>query len=424
MLSCAPSIMAALQYGGWRQVDPRPQRWNVRSPEANDRALNAKTLSSAAGYALPATTRSFPVYGKATLRPARRSGNVLGLTASECRRQPHLLRTLLGGTSFLDSSTQVPTSKGASLDMMTRVFRLCLLAVAFVLLPTYQASAQTTDDALAMQFYPSALDDIYTANHDPAGDIPRHVSTLRLDLAHSGSTDYIAAVYSNGKAARLKVIQATPAHVVAESQDATMGGAGRPYLEAVDIDNDGIPEIAVHFSRETWLYKFKNNALVLFGPSRQGTLCVTTNLGDTSFADLDGDGVLEILEEARESSDLPYIVYKLDQNGVFQKTAVGAAFFDQFVRGDGNPTTEERIFGSVAGANYVLRIVNGDQKKAGAVTSADVRLNGVLVAGPNDFKRTPRTLAIPVKLLATNTLDVTLRSEPGTIITVVVTRGE
>jgi VCBS repeat protein len=308
---------------------------------------------------------------------------------------------------------------------MIRTFHLCLLAVVFSLLPTYEAAGQASDDALAMQFYPSALDDIYTANHAPGGDIPRHVTILRLDLAHTGNTDFIAVAYSNGKAARLKVIQTTGTpHVVGESQDTTMGGAGRPVLEAVDIDNDGIPEIAVHFHRATWLYKFKNNALVLFGPSLQGTTCTTTNLGDTYFADIDGDGILEILEEAHGASDLTYIVHKLDQNGVFQKTSGGAAFFSGFERGDGNPTTEELTFAAVAGANYLLRIVNGDQKKAGTVTSADVRLNGVLVAGPNDFKGTPRTLALPVKLLASNTIDVTLRSDPGTVITITVTRGE
>lgn len=299
------------------------------------------------------------------------------------------------------------------------------IVVVVLLLPVHPILGQSADDTLAMQFYPSVLDDIYTANHDPDGAIPRYVSTLRLDLAHTGSTDFMAAAYSNGKAARLKVILTTGApHVVAEAQDATMGGAGRPALEAVDVDNDGIPEIAVHFRHETWLYKFKNNALILFGPSQQGTVCVTTNLGDAYFADLDGDGILEILEVAGGASDLTYIVHKLDQKGVFQRTSMGAAFFSQFERGDGDPATDEQIFAAVPGANYVLRIVNGDQNKASAVTSGDVRLNGALVAGPNDFKRTPRTLAIPVKLLASNTLDVTLRSEPGTVITITVTRGQ
>lgn len=50
--------MQALYYGGWQQVDLRPQRWNVWSPEANDRASHAKTLSSAAGYVLSAATIS------------------------------------------------------------------------------------------------------------------------------------------------------------------------------------------------------------------------------------------------------------------------------------------------------------------------------------------------------------------------------
>jgi hypothetical protein len=301
--------------------------------------------------------------------------------------------------------------------------QLCF-AIMIACLPSAAALAQS-DDALAMQFYPTVLDDMFTANHEPGDAIPRYVTTLRVDLAHTGTPDFLAAAYSNGKSSRLSVIQTTgTAHVIAQSQDFTMSGAGRPSLEAVDIDNDGIPEIAVHFSRATWLYKFKNNSLILFGPSRQGSVCPTTNLGDAYFADLDGDGVLEILEYAREASDLTYVVHKLDQNGVFQKTSVGAAFFSQFVRVDGNPVTEERTFAAVAGSNYVLRIVNGDQKKAGAVTSAEVRLNGVLVAGPNDFKRTPRTLAIPLKLLASNVIAVTLRSDPGTTLTISVTRGE
>jgi hypothetical protein len=291
--------------------------------------------------------------------------------------------------------------------MIASRFGCWLLAIVFGL-------PQTHDELLAMRFYPPALD----------GDNPaaRYVTALRLDLAHAGRADFIAAAYSNGKAARLKVIRATGTpHVVAESPDVTMGGAGQPVLEAVDIDDDGIPEIAVHFRHETWLYKFKNDALVRFGPSIQGRVGFTTNLGDTNFADLDGDGILEILEDARGSSDSTYIVHKLDEHGVFQRTSE-AVFFSQFERGDGSPEAAEQTFDAKPG-NYVLRIVNGDQKAAHVVTSADIRLNGVVVAGSNDFRQGPRTLAIPVKLVASNTLHVTLRSEQGTLLTIAVTRS-
>lgn len=73
--------MQALHYGGWQQVDLCPQRWNVWSPEANDRALNAKSLSSARGYPLPAAT--IPARSSKDHRPSADRAVVLRPAHSE-----------------------------------------------------------------------------------------------------------------------------------------------------------------------------------------------------------------------------------------------------------------------------------------------------------------------------------------------------
>jgi hypothetical protein len=290
------------------------------------------------------------------------------------------------------------------MSILDRAF-VSLLFVSLLALP---AAAQT-DEELAMRFYPQRLDQIFIENHSPETELTRNVRTLRVDLDRTGRTDYVAAVYSNGMAAELKVIK--DGAVVAAGNDPTMGGKGRPTLDVVDIDNDGVPELVVGFWRASWIYKYRNASLALFGPSRAGTSGVTSNLGNATYLDLDGDGVLEILEQTEGDSDVGYIVHKLDSGGTFVPTSQGVVFTDRFDRAQGQPVLEERWFAAKAG-DYILRISNGDQAKNSVVTAGEVRLNGRVLIGNAELKKGQRTLSIPVKLLESNALAVELRSDP------------
>src|SRR6185295_14867070 len=111
----------------------------------------------------------------------------------------------------------------------------------------------------------------------------------------------------------------------------------------------------------------------------------------------------------------------------------GAVFGpEDFIRDRGRPTPTTRTF-SVAHASgtATLCIVNGGVRSQDDwrphhlffVASAEVVLNKVKVLQPRDFTPRTRHLARPVTLQGTNTLTVTLHSQPGSGLTLWVVRG-
>jgi hypothetical protein len=222
----------------------------------------------------------------------------------------------------------------------------------------------------------------------------------------------------------LRVIKGSGANavIVAEVGGRMLGGRGKPDLNAVDLENDGIAELVMQFSRAAWIYRYANGALSLLNPTRVVAGHTTTHLGNVTMADLDGDGVLEVLDYTSGRPDTSYIIYKLD-HGKLVSSPLNVAFFDRFERPAvppatnpqdqpiGKPVVEERRFTATAGDKYELRVVNGDQAKQSIVTSGEVRLNGVTVVSPSDFKKTARTLSVPVKLGEDNVLTVELRGD-------------
>ena len=294
---------------------------------------------------------------------------------------------------------------------MKTLLPISLLLIAF----TTSLFAQT-DDQIAMQFYPKALDENFLATHNPEKTVVRLVTTLRVDLEGSGQDKFIAAAFTNGMAGILRIIKTsgpTPV-LVAESTDQTMGGGGPASLYAADIDNDGIPEIVVEFKRASWIYRYQNGQISLYGPTRRGPLGLTSGLGWTTCIDIDGDGILEILEyPTPDGYGAPYIVYKLNPDGTFTQTSTKVFFVDWFEPHEDKPVVQDRYFPATPGKSYTLRVINGDQRKNGYVTAAEIRLNGATVFGLDDFKNAQRIMAIPVGLLKNNHLRVELRSAPA-----------
>lgn len=91
----------------------------------------------------------------------------------------------------------------------------------------------------------------------------------------------------------------------------------------------------------------------------------------------------------------------------------------RYVRGKGAPVTETATFSyDKAAQSCVLVVHNGiapDTKTA--VHSAEIRLNGVIVIGPNRFTGRTQVIEQGVRLLPRNTLAVELRSKPGSTLT-------
>ena len=80
----------------------------------------------------------------------------------------------------------------------------------------------------------------------------------------------------------------------------------------------------------------------------------------------------------------------------------------------GEPVTAEMAFNGSGYADFVLRVENGGADGAGRVSSAIVSLNSVKILSPADFNQNVHVLErLITPLEASNSLAVTLRSNPG-----------
>jgi hypothetical protein len=113
---------------------------------------------------------------------------------------------------------------------------------------------------------------------------------------------------------------------------------------------------------------------------------------------------------------LPLFIYFLViPNLSFAANAV--LFEETFVRGKGKPETEQRNFTALAGEASLI-IHNGDANGKNRASSAVIILNGTQVVGPNEFNQQVGLIEKPLVLNQNNTLEVKLRSAPGSFLSV------
>ena len=85
----------------------------------------------------------------------------------------------------------------------------------------------------------------------------------------------------------------------------------------------------------------------------------------------------------------------------------------------GEPVTQELAFSGSGYADFILRVQNGEADGSRRISSAMVTMNGVKVLVPADFNQKVQLLERPISPLpGSNTLAVTVRSNPGSILLV------
>ena len=95
-----------------------------------------------------------------------------------------------------------------------------------------------------------------------------------------------------------------------------------------------------------------------------------------------------------------------------------------YTRTSGRPNTfQENFTASNISSSFTLIVQNGDGGENRS-HSGRVILNGVEVAGPNDFNQSMDSIRKPVTLLENNTMTVELRSRPGSFITISIVRDD
>lgn len=315
--------------------------------------------------------------------------------------------------------------KKGTIHKMATYFRFqsisIVLAILFVLWTfTHPSSifALTTQELeqIVEQFYPQQLIDDSNARVQRGGPAPFRARAFEVaDLDGTGTANYIVAAYTNGFRAAIRVLKLrdSTAILVAEPNLRMLGGIF-PAVELVDIENDGRPEVAIHFSSGSaslfdWVFKWTGTELRLIGPTsvdEHGD--VFTDLGESGFFDVDGDGVLEIVQGPVNATE----VYRFDgQKFSLSKTL---NLFDTFYRHTGAPVVETSDFQvQTPGSGFILTILNGKPDGTNRVSSAVIKLNGVQVAGPSDFSQQVGKIVRQVTTLAQNMLEVELRGKPG-----------
>jgi hypothetical protein len=303
--------------------------------------------------------------------------------------------------------------------------RAAILAAAllplWMLAIPHDALALTTQEVeqIVEEFFPQELIDESQANFQRGGPAPFRARAFALaDLDGTGTANYIVAAYTNGVSAAIRVlrVQGNTATLAFEPINLLSVGI-YPAVELVDIENDGRPELAVHFSggRGTltdWVFKWTGTELRLIGPfsvDEHGN--VTTDLFESSFFDVDGDGILEIVQSPPGGPTEITEVYKFD--GQTFSLVSSQVYFETFYRQTATPVTETRTFQVLnPGSGFVLTIINGNREGDNRVSSGTIKLNGVVVMNPNDLNQQVRTVVRQVIVLANNVLEVELAGKP------------
>jgi len=180
--------------------------------------------------------------------------------------------------------------------------------VSVIVLGLSCAALAQTDEEIVNQFFPEFPIEDSEEREARGGPRPFRASDFAVADLNGTGTEFIVAAYTNGFAAGIRVLsrQGTRPLLVDEPALRLLGGV-YPFVRFIDIDNDGRPEVVTSFTSARghladWVFKWNGATLDLIGPStvdEHGD--VSTLLSEAGFRDLDGDGILEIINSRQRA---------------------------------------------------------------------------------------------------------------------------
>jgi len=240
---------------------------------------------------------------------------------------------------------------------------------------------------------------------------------------------YVVAAYSNGTEGAVSVLQRHGQDWIVVSTTEIGENVTFPGVQLRDLDGDRRPEIISSFlispgdRRGSWIFAWDDEANALVSMEADPESSTETEGGGIveRFVDLDGDDKLEIVrvgaieygyvEDAdgdpgplRPSGEVRYFTERL--RGRVYEPWKDLAFYGSFAPIAKNRPDSVTFVAAQPGHDYLLRVASSGGCKSPHIRSAEVRLNGALIAGPTHFNAKTCVIQLPVLLLQENTLTV------------------
>jgi hypothetical protein len=302
-------------------------------------------------------------------------------------------------------------------------FTVILLVMLFVNVVTSRPITATDED-LVKQFFPQRLIDESSEDFANGGPPPFQATAFALaDLNRTGANEFIVAAYSNGFSAAILVLKKQgDSAVVVDTPDLRLLAGITPGIRVIDLDNDQRPEIIVSFTSARgpsadWVFRWTGTALSLIGPtSVDENGDVSSKLSEADFSDLNNDGVLEIISPPQLGLPGTFQVFNLTGN-----LLKSLDFFGTFIRKTGTPVEEFQTFPvSDTNRSYRLKVLNGNSAGNQRSSSATIRLNGVVVVGPERLNQNVGEIEVTVPGIPTNTIGVRIAGAPDSRLVITV----
>ena len=305
---------------------------------------------------------------------------------------------------------------------------LSCLFIALIGVTSAVAQQNRPDDAAVERYFPQWITDESQREFEQGGNSPiREFGYEDFDLNGTGAKNFVVAVYSNGFRAGVAVLQRSGVALAQVAAPALRLSASKPTIRGIDVDSDGKVEVVIELvtargNQVMWVLKWDGITLSSIGPELGLEFGPgSTALCNTDLIDLDGDGKLEAVNSAGYAGQGPHDpnaedrweIFRLDASGKYSPESSYALHFDAFQRYAGAPKDEEREFVvGQPGPGFRLRVVNG-AFGAARVSSATIRFNGAVVAGPERFSQNVGYITLPITAQTINTLIVTVNGAPG-----------
>lgn len=289
--------------------------------------------------------------------------------------------------------------------------KISLLASVSALLLSSSISAEPCP-AFAKSHVPASL----TADNPPV------IAKTDCVSVSVGSRVFLAAAYSNGGGVLSIFDPSTnPPSLVGETKEPMVGHVYD--LKTIDLDADGRNEVVVllrfRMSEELWAYSLSDTGTpALISPSEEAGGPITGPI----LLDLDGTGKISIIdtktstvrdEQGDTDVENSFTLFTL-QNGKYTKDNNRSLYFARsFERETGAPSTATAEVSVPDAGRFRLTLLNGDSNGKNRCSAALVKFGDQTVIAPNDLNQQKYVVTKDVVLATENPVSVTLRSESG-----------